>query len=373
MVENDNSTVFIPSGAFIMGTDIEPFYGTILDQCRYAKLDEAPIHARHLDSYRIDKFPVTNAEYIIFVRETGHTPPTHWKNGDLLAKDENKPVIQVSWYDCQAYAEWIGKRLPTEAEWEKASRGPDGRIYPWGDILNPEVRKSRFTLTDDSNYYSTELNPVGMYKKNISPYGVCDTVGGVWEWTSESYMSYPESNNEDGKNINPEHYVLRGGSWMEARDGTAQRYYRCANRLHSPPSFTGDNIGFRCVEDIEPKTVSPVQVKIEQVNEYIDKKKLNNLHIIKNRSRKNCIIDALISLFLIFSSIWGSIRKPEWILGGITFGIIGVGFLFTAGVNFWRFWCSSNKIRQIILRQHNLISKNDDLDSFRKNQFKPTL
>lgn len=373
MVEKNNSTVLIPSGAFIMGTDIEPFYGTILEQCKYAKLDEAPIHALFLDSFRIDKYPVTNAEYAVFVRETGHSSPIHWKNGDFSDNDKNKPVIQVSWYDCQAYAEWIGKRLPTEAEWEKAARGPDGRIYPWGDILNPHVRRTRFTLTDDSIYYSTELTPIGMYEKNKSLYGVCDTVGGVWEWTSDSYMSYPVSNNRSQEDINPNNFVLRGGSWMEARYGTAERYYRCANRLHSPPEYMGDNIGFRCVQDIDTDTTEPVQVKIEQIEEYLHKKKLNNLNIIKKCSRKNGTTDTVIAIFLIISSVWGSIRKPEWIFGGITFGIIGVGFLFTAGVNFWRFWCSITKIRQIISRQDKRNSKNNELDSLRKNEVKPTL
>lgn len=374
MVESNNSTILIPSGAFIMGTDIESFYGSILDQCKYAKSDEAPFHARHLDAFRIDKYPVTNVEYAVFVRETGHPFPSHWINGDIVTEDENKPVIQVSWYDCQAYAKWIGKRLPTEAEWEKAARGPDGRIYPWGDIFNPEIRRSRFTLTDDSNYYSTDLTPIGMYTKNTSPYGVCDTVGGVWEWTSDTYQSYPESQKKlSEENYNPNNFVLRGGSWLEARDGTAERYYRCSNRLHSPPDYMGDNIGFRCAQDIQTNSPKPVQVKIEQIEEYIHKKKLNNLHVIKKCSRKNYIIDTFIALFLILSSVWGSIRKPEWIFGGITFGIIGVGFLFTAGVNFWRFWCSINKIRQIISRQDNPKSKKDEMDSFRKNELKTTL
>ena len=373
MVETNESTVLIPAGAFIMGTDIESFYGTILKQCKYAKPDEAPIHGRHLEAYRIDKYPVTNTEYAVFVRETGHPPPSHWIKGEISPKDEDKPVIQVNWFDCQSYAEWIGKRLPTEAEWEKAARGPDGRIYPWGDIFNPDVRRSRFALNEDSIYFSSELTPIGTYDMNISPYGVCDIVGGVWEWTSDTYQSYTDSQKKQSQEkYISNNYVLRGGSWLEERDGTAERYYRCANRLYSPPDYMGDNIGFRCVQDIKFSSPKPVQIKIEQIEEYIQKKKLNHLHIIKKRSRKNSVIDTLIALSLILSSVWGSIRKPEWIFGGITFGIIGLGFLFTAGVNYWRLWYSMNRIRQFYSKKLKRNSQTNELDSQRKDECKPT-
>ena len=130
-----SNTVLIPSGAFIMGTDIEAFYGTALANSAHAKLDEAPMHVRFLEAYFIEQYPVTNAAYAVFVQETGHSPPPHWKNGDFPPEDANLPVVHVSWHDSNAYTKWAGKRLPTEAEWEKACRGPDGRIYPWGNTF----------------------------------------------------------------------------------------------------------------------------------------------------------------------------------------------------------------------------------------------
>ena len=90
------------------------------------------MHVRFLEAYLIEQYPVTNAEYATFVQATNHPPPSHWKTGTFAPDDANLPVVQVSWYDSNEYAQWAGKRLPTEAEWEKACRGPDGRIYPWG-------------------------------------------------------------------------------------------------------------------------------------------------------------------------------------------------------------------------------------------------
>ena len=138
-------TVLIPQGAFIMGTDIEAFYGTALANSEHAKLDEAPMHVRFLGAYFIEQHPVTNTEYAVFVKETNHPPPAHWKNGDFAPEDANLPVVHVSWHDSNAYAQWAGKRLPTEAEWEKACRGPDGRIYPWGNVFVPDESESTET------------------------------------------------------------------------------------------------------------------------------------------------------------------------------------------------------------------------------------
>ena len=130
-----------------MGTDIEPFYGTILAQSRHAKLDEAPIHVRFLEAYRIARYPVTNAEYEVFVEATGHTPPPHWEDGKAPAGETTLPVVHISWHDANAYAEWAQGRLPTEAEWEKAARGADGRIYPWGNEFESSTDQGAPFLT----------------------------------------------------------------------------------------------------------------------------------------------------------------------------------------------------------------------------------
>ena len=158
----DWEEVLIPPSAFIMGTDIEPFYGTILAQSRYAKLDEAPIHVRFLEPYRIARYPVTNAEYEVFVNVTGHTPPPHWIDGKVPTDEATLPVVHISWHDANAYVQWAQARLPTEAEWEKAARGADGRIYPWGNEFEPAADQGVPLLTD-------LLTPVGNRPAAVSP------------------------------------------------------------------------------------------------------------------------------------------------------------------------------------------------------------
>ena len=132
-----------------MGTDIEPFYGTILAQSWYAKLDEAPIHVRFLEPYRIARYPVTNAEYEVFVNATGHTHRHSIGEAEKFPADEaTLPVVRINWHDANAYAQWARGRLPTEAEWEKAARGADGRIYPWGNDFEPAADQGANLLTD---------------------------------------------------------------------------------------------------------------------------------------------------------------------------------------------------------------------------------
>ena len=133
----DQNAVLIPPCAFIMGTDAGPFYGTVLSQSKYAKPDEAPMHVVFLEPYRINRYPVTNGEYEAFVQTTGHPPPPHWKKGIVSPGETNLPVVHVDSYDAGECARWAGGRLPTEAEWEKAARGADDRIYPWRNEFEP--------------------------------------------------------------------------------------------------------------------------------------------------------------------------------------------------------------------------------------------
>lgn len=309
MKEKAISTVLIPSGAFIMGTDIEPFYGTALKQSKYAKVDEAPMHVRFLDSYRIDRYPITNAQYAAFIQDTDHPPPSYWKDGEIPDNAANLPVVQVSWFDCDDYTKWIEKRLPTEPEWEKAARGPDGRVYPWGDVFVPEEVDTNYAISGVTQYFSTDLTPVGFSSKNISPYEVCDIAGNVWEWTSDTYSPYSVTEDKQRVFCKQEHRVIRGGSWLEARDGTAERYYRCANRLHAPPDYKADNIGFRCVQDVQHNKSERIHVMTEHLEQYVKQKKLENIRVIQRLSRKNCITDTLIALSLVSLATWGIIRS----------------------------------------------------------------
>ena len=338
------NAVLIPQGAFIMGTDIEPFYGTALVNSEHAKLDEAPMHVRFLEAFLIEQYPVTNAEYAAFVKATNHPPPVHWKNGAFAPEDANLPVVRVSWHDSNTYAQWAGKRLPTEAEWEKACRGPDGRIYPWGNVFVPDEPES----TETSHILTADLTPVGIRPATASPYGVGEAAGNVWEWTADWYQPYPDPKRPESKRVDDEKQkALRGGSWLEVRDGTAARYFRCANRLHAPPDYSARNIGFRCVREVPPGQVKSVHVPVEPLIDYIKQKKLANLRLLQKRTQKNSLKDTLIAILLIGGTVYSVVANPALALGGAIVGLIGIGFLFSAGVNFWRRWRAVQRAKQV--------------------------
>ena len=331
-----------------MGTDIEAFYGTALANSEHAKLDEAPMHVRFLEAYFIEQYPVTNAEYAAFVRETNHSPPPHWKNGDFVSEEANLPVVHVSWYDSNQYAQWAGKRLPTEAEWEKACRGPDGRIYPWGNTFVPDESGSTETPAEALQILTASLTPVGIRSATVSPYGIGDAAGNVWEWTADWYQPYPGPKRKQLKQrIDDKHKSLRGGSWLEVRDGTAERYFRCANRLHAPPDYTAGNIGFRCVREAPPGQAESVHVPVEPLVDYIKQRKLSNLNLLQKRAQKNSLKDTFIAVLLTGAAIYCIVVKPELVMGGVTAGILGIGFLFSAGVNFWRRWRAVKRAKQV--------------------------
>ncbi len=224
--------VLIPAGPFIMGSDEES--------------DERPPHRVYLDAFYIDRYPVTNSEYAKFVRDTGHPPPPHWEpyGGTYPPGKGNHPVAYVCWFDARDYATWAGKRLPTEAEWEKAARGTDGRRYPWGDRFD-----SDYCNTDESEYWDTTpvdaFSPVG-----DSPYGVADMAGNVWEWVAdwydrEYYRRSPARNPRGPEKGRTK--VLRGGAWdFDARQA------RCSARNHEYPGPRHGLIGFRCAADPLP-------------------------------------------------------------------------------------------------------------------------
>jgi formylglycine-generating enzyme required for sulfatase activity len=220
--------VYVPAGPFLMGSD--------------ESKSEKPPHEVFVDGFWIDRTPVTNEEYQRFVQATGHSKPGHWRGDQIPKGKELHPVVYVNWQDAQAYCQWRSKqasaaiRLPTEAEWEKAARGADGRRYPWGDEFDAKKCNS-----SESGYRDT--TPVGRYSPaGDSPYGLADAAGNVWEWTASLYEPYPydagdgrEDPKADGRR------VLRGGSWSSDRRDT-----RSAYRLHSDPSYALDYVGFRC-------------------------------------------------------------------------------------------------------------------------------
>jgi eukaryotic-like serine/threonine-protein kinase len=224
--------IYIPPGMFLMGSDDAPH-------------DESPQHTISIDAYWIDQAEVTVAQYQQFVLDTGHILTS-------CGGAVEHPVACVTWIDAQAYCEWAGRRLPTEAEWEKAARGVDGRLYPWGNNL----------YCTFSNYKDCAKNasmPVGSYPEGSSPYGVLDMAGNVWEWVADwyagdiylrgsrgEYYAYSPSVNPTGPTTG-ESKVVRGGSWNEP--AYALQTY---NRMGIDPQSENDDLGFRCAMDAEP-------------------------------------------------------------------------------------------------------------------------
>ena len=203
------------------------------------KDNEKPVHKVYVAAFYMGKYEVTNAQYRKFVQATRHRKPVYWD--DSKFNQPNQPVVGVSWDDATAYAEWAGKRLPTEAEWEYAARGGlTGKLYPRGDSAGPS----------QANYGRNVGKPVPVGSYSANGYGLYDMAGNVWEWCSEWYGSdyYSSSplRNPQGPSSGSTR-VLRGGSWNSLTLYVRVAYRYCING----PSRTNYDIGFRCVADAE--------------------------------------------------------------------------------------------------------------------------
>jgi formylglycine-generating enzyme required for sulfatase activity len=225
--------VAVPAGEFAMGSS---------DGDRQATRSEKPQHRVYLDDYYIGRTPVTRAQYQAFVDATGHPWPGR-RRGSAAGPDH--PATQVSWQDAQAFCRWFGRqtgrtvRLPTEAEWEQAARGTDGRIYPWGDGWDP--RRCNCGRGGPGG-----TTPVGRYSpQGDSPYGCADMAGNVWEWVADlwrqGYYAQSPSRNPQGPDVGTVR-VLRGGSFEYD-----ERHVRCAARYFSRPADRRAYFGFRVV------------------------------------------------------------------------------------------------------------------------------
>lgn len=220
--------ILIPAGVFLMGSSFTTAYS-----------DEKPQREVYVDEFYIAKYPVTNARYRVFIEAGGYETPGYWSTEGWEWRQEpdstqprfwddddfnqpNHPVVGVCYYEAEAYCRWAGLRLPTEQEWEKAARGTDGRLCPWGD----ESQEGRCNSRELNIGHTT---PVDRFRGGASPYGVMDMVGNVWEWASGWYDSEREKR------------PLRGGSWTNHQD-----YARCPYRVGFNPDYKGDNVGFRC-------------------------------------------------------------------------------------------------------------------------------
>ncbi|MCP4541177.1 MAG: SUMF1/EgtB/PvdO family nonheme iron enzyme [Chloroflexi bacterium] len=227
--------VRVPAGEFMMGSD------PVKD--KYAQDDEQPQHRVCVSEFYIAKTPLTNTQYAAFVKATKRKSPRHWEKGKIPSNKGNHPVVNVSWHDAIAFCKWLSREtsqsfhLPTEVEWEKAARGTDGRIYPWGD-KPPTPELGNFGKNVG------ETTPVGQYSlQGDSPYGCVDMAGNVWEWTQSLFESYPYRADDGREDMaSPDSRVLRGGSFNHNDDCV-----RSSTRDDPNPRYRSGNGGFRVV------------------------------------------------------------------------------------------------------------------------------
>jgi iron(II)-dependent oxidoreductase len=263
--------VLVPAGEFKIGSS---------DDDSWAERDEMPQRVVRLPDFLIDQLEVSNIEYKRFIDATGWPAPEAWKDMTYREGTEFIPVTGVTWWDAMAYARWVGKRLPSEVEWEKAARGDDGRRFPWGNKFS----------ADRGNNGTTPL-PVGSKPEGASPYGLVDMAGNAAEWTATPYAPYPaleavlptefggasgaiapakktESPTRSVPEIDPTDprlafftreeladvrpRVYRGGSY-----NSYAQFLRCANREKEDPGAHWPNLGFRCAADVDSAGAKP--------------------------------------------------------------------------------------------------------------------
>jgi len=244
--ENVEGMVYIPAGEFIMGAAPEEAQRLAEEYNIHPSLfaSETPQRSIYVKAFYIDRYPVINAQYKQFIDATGHRSPPHWNGSEFPPGQDDYPVTQVNWNDANTYAQWAGKRLPTEEEWEKAARGSDGRRYPWGNEWDEEA-----CWIDDGTSPQTPLPlPAGCLLKGASPYEVMEMVGNVAQWCSTP--SQPPNTN-----LGWAWYVVKGA-------GNAHRLrfnFRCSARNFSAHTSRHHSwLGFRCALDAPEKT-TPIE------------------------------------------------------------------------------------------------------------------
>ena len=243
--------VLVPAGEFVMGSDKKTD--------RLAYRSEIPQRLVYLDAFEIGKYEVTALEYLKFVLATNRLPQVDWRydGGNFQEAMANHPIMHVSWYDADAYCQWAGKRLPTEAEWEKAARGVDGRLFPWGKEYAGPTR-ANFGRTGLSGpvrdrperllLYPSIIS-VDKYDNAVSLYGLYQTIGNVAEWVSDWYDQEYYKTAPDRNPKGPEtgtQKAFRGGGWM---DSTTTM--RVAMRNGTDPDTKINWMGFRCAKDAQ--------------------------------------------------------------------------------------------------------------------------
>ena len=231
-VDMENYWVTIPAGEFQMGSNNSD--------------DEKPVHTVYLDEYQIGKYEITNRQYAQCA-EAGICLGKEYTADKAL-----HPVVTVTWHDAKKFCEWVGGRLPTEAEWEKAASWDDEmktkRTYPWGETID----------CSHANYGGFDgcvgdTTPVGSYESGKSSYGLYDMAGNVWEWVSSLYKPYPYDANDGREDLSSYNFrVLRGGAWFYGVLGSVRSSFRYWLFPSDPYNLSDDFIGFRCARDVSP-------------------------------------------------------------------------------------------------------------------------
>jgi formylglycine-generating enzyme required for sulfatase activity len=231
--------LYIPAGKFQMGTStIDDWTGD----------DEFPLHEVYLDSFWMDKTEVTNAQYQNCVQAGACQVPHSLSSETQISYYDNSafaeyPVIQVDWEQANAYCKWAGRRLPTEAEWEKSARGITERLFPWeGDAKGPDF--ANYDI--DDNWPNADTSPVSSILPGASPYGVMDLAGNVYEWVADWYAADYYAQSPAANPTGPQSgtaRVIRGGAWS-----SDWVFVRTGSRLSFYPDLYSNDIGFRCAQ-----------------------------------------------------------------------------------------------------------------------------
>lgn len=222
--------VLIPAGEFAMGSDL-------------GQEDEQPVHRVSVKAFYLDVYETTVSRYAEFLASQKPDAPFKW-NEATAGAHENKPAVGVNWYDARDYCRWVGKRLPTEAEWEIAARGTEGRIYPWGSA-HPTRGHANAGETRWRGYNT--LSNVGRFELGKTPEGVYDLSGNLWEWVADwydpTYYQFSVRDNPKGPSAGPLR-ALRGGAW-----NNDSKAIRSSNRAGYAPDARRNDVGFRCAQD----------------------------------------------------------------------------------------------------------------------------
>ncbi len=235
--------VLIPAGEFIIGSDEVDSSGNQaeLGNRKPWYLDEHPRRMVHLPAFLIDRYETTNQEYALFVQKHRRRPPPSWKEGRYAEGEEKVPVVDLNWYEARDYCFYRGKRLPSEAEWEKAARGPGGNTYVWGNQF--DSKKANVSAGGHGR-----ITPVGHWVSDRSVYGVYDLNGNVMEWVDDWYKPYPKGDYQS-PDFGEQFKVARGDAYGEAGHYAMPIFSRLAYRQNVEPTARYPFLGFRCARD----------------------------------------------------------------------------------------------------------------------------